>query len=133
MRQVRHVHVHADPGFRLRHRTAPGLRTRVDRLALFGPWLQTFGSDRRGAGRIRPRREQPDSAFTVFYSAICPLTGCAMHVIQILLPIYDNEGKKFSQALYGQIGDELVARFSGLTAYMRAPAQGFWARGNETA
>ena len=56
-----------------------------------------------------------------------------MHLIQILLPTYDNEGHKFSQDIYGRIGNELVARFSGLTAYTRSPAEGSWTRGNETA
>ena len=56
-----------------------------------------------------------------------------MHLIQILLPTYDNEGHKFSQEIYRTIGNELVAQFSGLTAYTRAPAEGSWTRGNETA
>lgn len=56
-----------------------------------------------------------------------------MHLVQILLPTYDNEGNAFSHEIYGAIGDELVNRFSGLTAYTRAPAQGFWSRGNQTA
>src|ERR1700757_4293717 len=50
-----------------------------------------------------------------------------MHLIQILLPIYDNEGHKFPQDTYHAIGDELVGRFSGLTAFTRAPAEGIWA------
>jgi len=55
-----------------------------------------------------------------------------MHLIQILLPIYDNEGHEFPHDIYRAIGDELVARFSGLTAFTRAPAEGFWApRGDE--
>lgn len=56
-----------------------------------------------------------------------------MHLIQILLPTYDNEGKPFPHEIYGAIGDELVARFSGLTAYTRAPAEGFWSSGTQTA
>jgi hypothetical protein len=56
-----------------------------------------------------------------------------MHLIQILIPTYDNEGKPFPHDIYGAIGDELVARFSGLTAYTQAPAEGFWTRGNRTA
>jgi hypothetical protein len=56
-----------------------------------------------------------------------------MQLIQILLPTYDNEGKPFPHEIYGAIGDELVARFSGLTAYTQAPAEGFWTRGNRTA
>src|SRR5438105_12680929 len=54
-----------------------------------------------------------------------------MHLIQILLPTYDNEGHKFSPDIYGRIGNELVERFSGLTAYTRAPAEGFWTHGNQ--
>ena len=50
-----------------------------------------------------------------------------MHLIQILLPIYDNEGHQFPHDIYRGIGDELVARFSGLTAFTRAPAEGYWA------
>jgi hypothetical protein len=50
-----------------------------------------------------------------------------MHLIQILLPIYDNEGHELPHEIYRAIGDELVARFSGLTAFTRAPAEGYWA------
>jgi hypothetical protein len=56
-----------------------------------------------------------------------------MHLIQILIPTYDNEGKEFPHEIYGAIGNELVAHFSGLTAYTRSPAEGFWTSGNETA
>src|SRR5205809_3329748 len=54
-----------------------------------------------------------------------------MHLIQLLLPLYDNEGHEFAHEMYRAIGDELVARFSGLTAFTRAPAEGFWAREGE--
>jgi hypothetical protein len=56
-----------------------------------------------------------------------------MHLIQLLIPTFENEGKQFSHDIFGAIGDELVARFSGLTAYTRAPAEGFWTSGNLTA
>jgi hypothetical protein len=56
-----------------------------------------------------------------------------MNLIQILIPTYDNDGKPFSHEIYAAIGDELVARFSGLTAYTRAPAQGYWTSGDQTA
>lgn len=49
-----------------------------------------------------------------------------MHLIQILLPIYDNEGMAIPSEIFHAIGDELVARFGGLTAYTRAPAEGLW-------
>ncbi len=49
-----------------------------------------------------------------------------MYLIQMLLPLYDNEGKPFSTALYTEVRAEMVTRFGGLTAYARAPASGLW-------
>jgi hypothetical protein len=54
------------------------------------------------------------------------IEAISMYLIQILLPIYDNHGEAFPQELFHAIGDELVARFSGLTAFTRAPAEGLW-------
>ena len=56
-----------------------------------------------------------------------------MHLIQILLPLFDNEGRAFPHETYRSIGDELVERFSGLTAFTRAPAEGLWAPGDDEA
>jgi hypothetical protein len=50
-----------------------------------------------------------------------------MHVVQILLPLADNQGRAFSESLLREVREDLVARFGGLTAYGRAPAQGVWA------
>jgi hypothetical protein len=49
-----------------------------------------------------------------------------MHLIQLLLPLYDNDGAQLSNALFMQVRDELVGRFGGITAYTRAPASGLW-------
>ncbi|HYC43760.1 MAG TPA: hypothetical protein VEB70_12315 [Noviherbaspirillum sp.] len=49
-----------------------------------------------------------------------------MHLIQLFLPMYDNDGAAIPQAQFRQVRDELVERFGGLTAYSRAPASGFW-------
>lgn len=49
-----------------------------------------------------------------------------MHLIQIFLPVRDNNGKAFPQERYARIREELTKKFGGLTAYTRAPAQGFW-------
>lgn len=49
-----------------------------------------------------------------------------MHLVQLLLPLYDNEGKGFSPEHYTTVRQELTKRFGGLTAYTRAPAQGLW-------
>ena len=56
-----------------------------------------------------------------------------MHLIQILLPLFDNEGHAFPHGIFHNIRDELVARFSGLTAFTRAPAEGLWAPGDDEA
>ena len=49
-----------------------------------------------------------------------------MHLVQILLPVYDNEGRRFPASMYGEVRTELTERFGGLTAYSRAPAEGLW-------
>ncbi|ABQ26394.1 hypothetical protein Gura_2209 [Geotalea uraniireducens Rf4] len=49
-----------------------------------------------------------------------------MHLIQILLPLYDNEGKPFPQHEFELVRDELTERFGGLTTYVRSPAKGLW-------
>ena len=49
-----------------------------------------------------------------------------MHLVQILLPLYDNDGQPFPPAEYARIRSELTERFGGLTAFARAPAEGFW-------
>jgi hypothetical protein len=50
----------------------------------------------------------------------------AMHLVQLLLPLYDNEGRPQDPALFGAVRAELARRFGGLTAYTRAPAEGLW-------
>jgi hypothetical protein len=49
-----------------------------------------------------------------------------MHLIQILLPLYDPRGERFAHAFYARVKDELTGKFGGLTAYARAPAEGLW-------
>ena len=49
-----------------------------------------------------------------------------MHLIQILLPLYDNEGHEFPQVEFRRVSSELAHRFGGLTAFTRAPAEGVW-------
>jgi hypothetical protein len=49
-----------------------------------------------------------------------------MHLIQILLPLYDSAGLAFPQPMFRAVREELVDRFGGLTAYTRAPAKGLW-------
>jgi ABC-type sulfate transport system substrate-binding protein len=49
-----------------------------------------------------------------------------MYLIQILLPVYDNEGNKFEAEQYTKVRLELTEAFGGSTAYSRAPAEGLW-------
>ncbi|MFC4728625.1 hypothetical protein ACFO3Q_10640 [Coralloluteibacterium thermophilus] len=49
-----------------------------------------------------------------------------MHLVQILLPRTDPEGRPFPPALFAEIRERLAARFGGVTAHTRAPAQGLW-------
>jgi hypothetical protein len=54
-----------------------------------------------------------------------------MHLIQIFLPVTDNEGTALPKQLFSRVRDTLVERFGGLTAYARAPASGMWAEGSQ--
>ncbi len=49
-----------------------------------------------------------------------------MKLVQILLPVRDNRGRKFKIALYSKIHKHLVKHFGGLTAHTRSPARGLW-------
>jgi hypothetical protein len=52
------------------------------------------------------------------------------HLVQILLPVYDNAGKRFPTGHYNQVRASLADMFGGLTAYTRAPAEGLWNSGS---
>ncbi len=49
-----------------------------------------------------------------------------MHLIQILLPLYDNARQPLPPDEYLHVRNELTERFGGLTVYTRAPAEGLW-------
>ena len=54
-----------------------------------------------------------------------------MRLVQILLPVHDNEGKPFEHDLYAAVRAELTDAFGGVTAYLRAPATGVWDEGDD--
>jgi hypothetical protein len=54
-----------------------------------------------------------------------------MHLIEIFLPVTDNEGHRQPVELFGQVRQELVDRFGGLTAFTRSPAKGLWQSDDE--
>jgi hypothetical protein len=49
-----------------------------------------------------------------------------MHLVQILLPLWGNDGEKVPSGSFAEVRRELTSRFGGLTAFTRAPAEGFW-------
>jgi hypothetical protein len=48
------------------------------------------------------------------------------HLVDILLPLYDNDGQPLARDLLRQVAAELTDRFGGVTAHTRAPAEGLW-------
>ena len=54
-----------------------------------------------------------------------------MHLVEILLPLFDNDGKRLAPELYAKVREELVETFGGLTAFSRSPAEGVWEEGGE--
>ena len=49
-----------------------------------------------------------------------------MHLVQILLPLYDNAQDPQPHEEFRRVRRELTERFGGLTIYTRAPAEGMW-------
>jgi hypothetical protein len=54
-----------------------------------------------------------------------------MHSIQILLPLYNQEGEAFPKQHYIQLRNEFTEQFGGITIYTRSPATGFWKENDE--
>ncbi|SFW21248.1 hypothetical protein [Nitrosovibrio sp. Nv17] len=49
-----------------------------------------------------------------------------MNLVQILLPLAGNDGKRFPGKRFAAVREELMARFGGLTTYLQSPASGLW-------
>lgn len=54
-----------------------------------------------------------------------------MFLIQILLPLYDNENVAFDRQFYDRVRDELTKKFGGVTVFRSSPAEGVWKDGGE--
>ena len=54
----------------------------------------------------------------------------AGELVQIVLPLYDNDGQRHPRELFKRTFDELTERFGGVTAFTRAPAEGLWDDGS---
>lgn len=49
-----------------------------------------------------------------------------MHLVQLLLPVFDNDGVRIAESEFAAVRRDLTTRFGGVTAYVRAPAKGLW-------
>jgi len=49
-----------------------------------------------------------------------------MHLVQLFLPLRDDNGRAFDKALFGEVRAALAERFGGSTAFVRSPAAGLW-------
>jgi hypothetical protein len=50
-----------------------------------------------------------------------------MYLVEVLLPLHATDGAVLDQTEFIRIRKILTDRFGGLTAFTRAPADGFWA------
>jgi hypothetical protein len=48
------------------------------------------------------------------------------HLVQLLLPLFDNTGAPVPKARFDEVRTTLLERFGGLTAYSQSPASGLW-------
>ena len=55
-----------------------------------------------------------------------------MHLIQILLPLNDSEGRRFPAQSFERLAHELTEKFGGATSFTRSPAEGRWKSGQAT-
>jgi hypothetical protein len=49
-----------------------------------------------------------------------------LFLIEIFLPLADNDGRSFAESEFEEIHKTLIDRFGGLTAFSRAPARGLF-------
>lgn len=49
-----------------------------------------------------------------------------MFLIQLLLPLTDNQGVPFAREDFDRVRGELIDRFGGVTAFLQSPARGVW-------
>lgn len=80
----------------------------------------------QGEARVRPFR-YPGAWRVLTPPCRTACDAAAMHLIQFLLPVYDNDGQRILKARFDAVRNELAQRFGGVTAYVRAPAVGAWA------
>jgi len=54
-----------------------------------------------------------------------------MYLIQLFLPLHDNENQAIPVEHFNTVRTELTRRFGGVTAFLRSPAKGLWEENDE--
>jgi hypothetical protein len=54
-----------------------------------------------------------------------------MHLIEIFLPLTDNDGEPFDDGKFAEVREQLTKQFGGVTAFTRAPARGVFRAGGK--
>lgn len=54
-----------------------------------------------------------------------------MQLIEIFLPLRDNEGHAFGSTMFAQVRERLIDLYGGVTVFSRAPAVGLFESGND--
>jgi len=49
-----------------------------------------------------------------------------MQLIQLFLPLYDNDKRAFDGSVYDDLRSQLKDQFGGVTFYRNTPAEGLW-------
>ncbi|RYU91743.1 hypothetical protein [Emticicia agri] len=55
-----------------------------------------------------------------------------MYLIEMLLPLTDNQKKVFKSEYFEQVQHRLTEKFGGLTAFTKNPAEGLWKKSKNT-
>ena len=49
-----------------------------------------------------------------------------MQLVQVFLPLYDNNKNLFHKSLYDDVRNKLKDKFGGVTVYRNSPVEGLW-------
>jgi hypothetical protein len=49
-----------------------------------------------------------------------------MNLLQLFIPLTDNQGHQFDQSIFLDLRQQLTDRFGGVTIYSRGPVTGLW-------
>ena len=52
-----------------------------------------------------------------------------MYLVQLVIPLHDNQRRSFSREHHDLLRDELTHEFGGVTAFVNSPAVGVWDEG----